>query len=470
MLRKPIWFFAALFGLLLTVRLTQTNVLWAEEDLPLAAALQMLEGKTLYRDAWFDKPPLLASVYLLWGARTGWILRSAGALYALSAALFAYLIARRLWSEREARWAAGLMAFFLTFWVQSAVTPLAADLLMLVPHLAAVYLALLRRPFLSGLAAGIAFLINAKGLFVAASCVVWHPAGIILIGMGFASINAAALAWLWIAGSLMPYYDQVWHWGRIYAGRTFVDAPVRNAVLRTLNWAGFHSALLLPAIWFARDERSPRVRFAAWALISCGAVALGWRFFPRYFFQLLPVVVLAAARGVELMGRRCRAIALLLLLIPAVRFGPRYAILAAESLTGRPHDWRDVAMDRNSREAASALRPLSRPGDTLFVWGFRPELYAYTALPAGTPFLDSQPLTGVPADRHLTQSEAVDEEGPRANRRILAQTSPTWVLDGLGPYNPALAINRYPELQAWLRQYREAGRVGGVVIYRRERP
>ena len=64
-------------------------MLWAEEDLPLAAALQILAGKTLYRDAWFDKPPLLAAVYLLWGAHTGWALRVAGAVYGLAAAFLA---------------------------------------------------------------------------------------------------------------------------------------------------------------------------------------------------------------------------------------------------------------------------------------------------------------------------------------------------------------------------------------------
>ena len=34
-----------------------------------AAAIQILNGKALYRDVWFDKPPLSALVYLLWDAR-----------------------------------------------------------------------------------------------------------------------------------------------------------------------------------------------------------------------------------------------------------------------------------------------------------------------------------------------------------------------------------------------------------------
>jgi len=33
--------------------------------------------------------------------------------------------------------------------------------------------------------------------------------------------------------------DQVWRWGRVYAGTTFVEDPVKNGVVRTLNWMAF---------------------------------------------------------------------------------------------------------------------------------------------------------------------------------------------------------------------------------------
>jgi hypothetical protein len=164
--------------------------------------------------------------------------------------------------------------------------------------------------------------------------------------------------------------------------------------------------------------------------------------------------------------KRKRVIALALLLIPLIRFGPRYFLLARDLATSQPHHWSDVAMDQDSRAAASIARSLARPGDTLFVWGFRPELFVYTALPAATRFLDSQPLTGVPADRHLTQSAPVAADFTRPNREELARSRPTLILDGLSLYNPALAMDRYQDLRAWLAQYREAGRTQGVVIYR----
>ncbi len=457
-------FFAALFLVLLAARLCHVDILWAEEDLPMAAARQMEFGKTLYRDVRFDKPPLLPSLYLAWGARAGWPLRLAGALYALLACVLAFALARDLWGRREGFWAAGLLGFFLIFDFPSAAIPLAADLTMLAPHLAAVWLAFRGRAFWSGALAGVAFLINTKALFVVAACAVWCFPSVALLAAGFLAVNALAAAWLAWSGALIPYLDQVWRWGFLYAGSTFLDRPVRDGVIRTAAWLGFHAALVVAALW-TRHSGPFRWKLAAWAALSFSAAMLGWRFFPRYFFQFLPVLVVAASRGMVLM-KRWRAIALGLLLIPLIRFGPRYIVLAHDLAAGQPHNWSDVAMDQDSRAAARIARELARPGDTLFVWGFRPDLFVYTGLPAGTRFLDSQPLTGVPADRHLTQSASVAADFTRANRAALAISRPTFVIDGLSLYNPALAMDRYPDLRPWLAQYREVTRTHATVIYR----
>ena len=114
----------------------------------------MRAGKVLYRDIWFDKPPFAARVVPLLGGAAGWRLRLAGALYALLCCWIACGFARDLWGRREGLWAAGLLGFFLIFDFPSAVIPLAADLLMLAPHMAAVWLACKRRPLWAGALAG----------------------------------------------------------------------------------------------------------------------------------------------------------------------------------------------------------------------------------------------------------------------------------------------------------------------------
>ena len=85
---------------------------------------------------------------------------------------------------------------------------------------------------------------------------------------------------------------------------------------------------------------------------------------------------------------------------------------------------------------------------------------------AGSRFLDSQPLTGVLADRHLTSSQPVAPELAARNRRELIASDPTWVVDGLGLLNPALAITNFPDLRDWLAGYREVGRTQFAIIYR----
>jgi hypothetical protein len=458
-----------LFGILLASRLAHIGILWPEETLPLAAAVQMLHGKKLYLETWFDKPPLVPSIYLLWGAQIGWALRLAGALYTFAACLLLYRFASGLWSRREGILAAWLLGFFLVFGIPSALLPLAADLLMLVPHIAAVYLAWRGQALWSGAATGVAFLFNAKAAVVGAVCVLFAPRLLPQLAAGFLIPNVLAFLWLSISGALPAYLQQVWEWGgMLYSRHTFVDRPVWNGFVRTINWLGFHAAIVAgTAMYLVRAREPQKWKLAAWLVLSFAAVAAGWRFFPRYYFQVLPVFALLAARGFFLLPAWRVWVMAVLLLVPAVRFGPRYFSLAADLAKGAPHEWRDVAMDRDSREAALLLGRFTRPGETLFVWGYRPEIFVYKRMPAATRFLESQPLTGVYADRHLTQTGALVPEWTSRHRAEVARSTPDFVLDGLGAYNPALAITAFPDLSAWLAQYEEIARTNATVLYRR---
>jgi hypothetical protein len=186
------------------------------------------------------------------------------------------------------------------------------------------------------------------------------------------------------------------------------------------------------------------------------------RFFPRYYFQLLPVVVLAGARGICELPRKCAIALVLLLAIPLVRYAPNYVRLAMGD-----RSWRDLAMSEDSRQAAVQLMARRQSGDTLLVWGYRPDIYALTRIPAGTRFLDSQPLTGVLADRHLVRSDVFYPAIAAHNRAELVTTQPSIIVDGLGPYNPSLAINTYEDLVPWLQNYQVVARTAGCLIYRR---
>jgi hypothetical protein len=422
----------------------------------------MMHGKTIYRDIWYDKPSLVAAFHMLADGRDGWPLRIADALYAWLSCLVAYGFARTMWSAREGIWAAGLTGFFLIFDFPASVIPVGSDLLMLAPHLAAVWLASKRRPFWCGAMVGVAFWASPKALLVLAVCALWDVSGLIWMAAGFAAVLASGAVCLAAAGALGAYWEEVWQWGRLYAGSPLVGNPMWNGVVRTANWAGFHAALVVAAgmfLWKSSSDRwNARWKWVAWLAISLIGVAAGMRFFPRYYFLLLPVAVMMASRGFALMGKRGALIALLLL-IPLARFAPAYRTALTDPA------WRDTAMDRDSRAAAALTLRFAKPGDTLFVWGYRPEIFVYTRMPAGTMYLDSQPLTGVPADRHLTQSEPIERAAPARRRAALTETRPTFVLDGLGLYNPRLAIGQFADLREWFAQYREVARSGQTIIY-----
>lgn len=450
--------------------MAHVGVLWVDEAYGMAGAQAMLSGKVLYRDLWFDKPPLYAWVYLLCGAMPGWPLRLLDAAFGLLCCGLSFGLARRLWGEAEARAASILLAFFLLFGVPSATLSLAPDLLTVPFALGAVWLAAEGRAAWSGFVAGAALLANAKAVFLLPILLVWCWPAALPVLLGFAAGAALTPLFLLEDGAASAYIQQVWVWGAAYTRDTPLVRPVAEGVLRTANWMGFHAALVLGAAIYLLREPSPLARrLAVWFLFALASVAGGWRFYPRYYFALLPAAVVLAARGLWLLPVRWRIVLLAITLaIPAIRFGKPQAQLAMETLRGQPPSWSDLSLFVDAREATRLIRHQSQPGDTLLVWGYRPELNALAGLPPGTRFLDSQPLTGVIADRHLTSSRPTFEALATAHRKDLTWTQPTWIVDGLGPLNPALAITEFQDLAAWLSSYREVARTKSAVVYRRQ--
>lgn len=433
-------------------RLCHLNLLWIEEAYGMAAASEILRGKSLYSGIWFDKPPLYAAFYTLCQGQMGWPLRILDILWILLCAACAGILARRLWNVDTGILAAALTCLSLTFWIPSAVLAIAPDLLMFVPHVLAVWAIASHRPVLAGSLAGIAMLCNSKALFVLAVILLWDPGQFLRTLMGFILVQGGAL--LILPGG--DYWQQVWAWGARYSEDTFVQNPVKEFVVRTAGWAGFHAAAVIGTGVYLWRTRS--LRIALWLLVSLAGVIAGFRFFPRYYFQLLPVVVVVGARGLLLLPAGWRLAVMALLLVPVVRFGPRYVQVAMNGSRG----WSDAALMEDSREASRSIGK-----GTLLVWGYRPDLFVLSGAAAGTRFLDSQPLTGVLADRHLFQSQPTFSELAAKHRQELIAQKPDYIVDGLGPLNRSLAIGEYADLREWLKGYEEIGRTNMSVILRR---
>jgi hypothetical protein len=419
--RQLLWIFAFVF----LVRLSHARILWIEEAYPMAAAIQMLQGRLPYLDFWFDKPPLSAALYLLWGALDGWPLRLAGSIYVTGCAALA---------ARLGGWyAAWLLAVYLSFGIPSAVMALAPDLMLVAPHLAAVWFAQSGRPWLAGLACGIGLLIHTKALILLAITFLFAPNWRTVAGF------AATLPIHAMFGA--NYWQQVWWWGRVYSENTFVAKPFLEFIRRFGNWVGFQSAAVVAALlpW-----RTIGWRNYAWLALSLASVAMGLRFFPRYFFFLLVPVVVLAGRSLEQLPKLWRITILALLLIPVVRFAPRNITLALGN-----ERWDDLALFHDSKTVANYIQQQSKPEDTLFVWGYRPDIDALARLKGGTPFLESQPLDCIFADRHLREFRPMQNLGCEQRLRRFREAEPTWLVDGLGPSNVRLRLEAFRDMRGY---------------------
>jgi hypothetical protein len=383
--------------------------------------------------------------------------------FVLACCWFAHKLAKTWWGEREGRAAALLMAFFTAFYLPAATIPFAVDGLLLLPHLAAVYFAFRGRALTAGFCCALGLLTNVKALFVTATCALWLLTDLPLFAAGLAAPLAIAAVILTSLGALPDFYQQVWQWGLVYTSTSTFETALKH----TADWLAFHAALLAGVI-LARHEAP--YRFGTWFLLSCAPLALGNHFAPRYFFQLLPVMVILASRGIVLGLERYKrpafAALLLLLLIPFIRFGPRYADLTLDNLLHKQPNWSDVAMDLDSQQAANIINASKQTNDSLFIWGYRPDIYVYTRLTPPEKFSDSQPLDGVPADRHLQSDQPNPAIPAKANRAVLIKSEPTFLVDGLGLLNPKLSPEQFPDLAQWLTHYRLIATTKLTRIYR----
>ena len=436
-------------------RFSHADLVWVEEAYGLAAAAELLRGKSLYRDVWFDKPPLYAWFYTLCGASGGAALRALGSVWLLLCGFAVYTAGRALWGVREGVVAGVSILLFLTFWIPSAVIAIAPDLLMIVPHALAAALAVRGQSLAAGVMSGFALLCNSKGVFVVGASLLWAPS-VWRVFAGFVGVQGLSL----IVLPVEEYWKQVWAWGFQYSAATFIADPVREGLRRTAGWLWFHAAAVSGSLVWLRRERDGRMLL--WMVLAAVGVAAGSRFFPRYYFILLVPVSLIAGRAFVLLGQRGRIAITALLLIPVIRFGPRYVTTAVSGSSG----WADAALMEDSRAVARMLPEHC----ALLVWGYRPDVYVFSGCHAATPFLDSQPLTGVIADRHLVDSTVTYPDLAAANRAQVRMRRPEFLVDGLGPANPALRIGAYADLREWLAAYEVIGRTEMSIVYRLRSP
>jgi 4-amino-4-deoxy-L-arabinose transferase-like glycosyltransferase len=337
------------------LRIFYAGHLYEDDGLWFAAAEEIVRGKALYREIYFDKPPALpllyAGLFWLFGAHII-VIRLFTIAYALSISAMLYLFGAHLYDKRTGLLAAAMFAFFSTTSASGHVQGLNTDFLMVLPYTAGAYFLVRSKTdsriwfaLAGGVIIGVAIQVNPKGVFdliFFGLFVVVYPKlkdeitsrnslllAAALVGLALGSVPF--LAYIAATQSLSYYWIYVWRWGASYAGYYPLWWSVSQGSLRSLNFFALNNTLLIalivvladttkrvrrsgvfwpnvsrflggskarsgPDFWEEHIFRSD-ITLLLWLLVSYTAVVLGGRFFSHYFFQILPALCLLGARG-----------------------------------------------------------------------------------------------------------------------------------------------------------------------------
>jgi len=411
--------FAAIIAITFLLRIWYAGNLYQDDGLWFTAAEEILRGKALYREIFFDKPPVLPLVYAalfnLFGAHILTI-RLFTICNSILVSSLLYLFGSRLYDRRTGLVAGLMFAVFSTTYISGDMQSLNTEFLMAPFYIAAAFLlirssATSQRPglfaFAGGVLAGIAFHINPKGafdlIFFAVLLLVgrsWDDAPLLkyarramkLFALAVAGLAAASLpfvAWLFATDSMSRYVLYVWKWGLRYSS---YYPPARGAEILLhygtdyflINNTLFLGLLIVVGITTSRmisrtkriegesrDFFNTDVALVLWFAVSFAGVAAGGRFFAHYYFQIIPGLCLIGSRGLlELFSwsksrNQFANAAVVILLISG--FG--YAIVRTHSETAaHALDWmqgRPNKINRETRIAAAIVRDIPNPTDAV---------------------------------------------------------------------------------------------------------
>ncbi|HST21535.1 MAG TPA: glycosyltransferase family 39 protein, partial [Blastocatellia bacterium] len=245
--------FAALVVITFLLRIFYSGQLYEDDGLWFTAAEEILRGKALYREIYFDKPPAIALVYAglfkLFGPHILTI-RLFTIICSIVISIVLYLFGKQLYDKRTGLIAAAMFTVFSTTYQEGHFQGLNTDFLMALPYTAGAYLMIRSRVYYrpvwkqsawlalcGGILTGIASQINPKAafnlVFFALFLLVAHKrqnkegkaddrlaSSLIPFLSSLAGFAIGALPFLiYIAAtkSFSFYWLYVWDWGARYA-------------------------------------------------------------------------------------------------------------------------------------------------------------------------------------------------------------------------------------------------------------
>jgi len=473
-----------------------------DEAIHAAVARTLLDGGVLYRDAVDQRTPLtygiMAAVFALAGENNFYAVHVSVALVIAATAWLLLLVARRFGGLTSGLWAAILYVIlagglfyqgdanaFVTEWFVALFTSAAAWIFWSAPGTPG-----WRRLVLTGAAFALAFLskqpgaadLAAPGLTLAYAAWqgvtpdwrgLWRQwAGLLL---GFLAVTASVLGYYALRGAFDDFIFYTWTYNLRYYGPEIgwadrvATAGVPFRLLVTFSPLLF--TVLVAAVGvclYKIVQRQPtagesganpaRVYIFIWALGSLAGAAAGGRGFDHYSIQVLPPLCLGTAwllgcltdaviRGAYRLPGRLAASAVLLMVAAGLVTGA----LAARQRT--------LPVDPSHR-VAQFIAGRSTPADTIFVWGYHPDLYAFADRKPASRFVYASFLTGLIPWTNCAPGRATDYAiVPGAMETLLRELEaarPAFVVDcSAGPNRhwDKYPLEKFPPLSAFIREH-----------------
>jgi len=512
-----------------------------DEALIAVMANTVLEGGVLYRDAWEHQAPVSYFIYALVFALCGKNNMTAIHLFGIIWIILSAMMIGRLANEvygRETR--LGLLAglFYIIYvssyesWDMLAVN---TELLLVLPMTAAAVCLFrgektARGAFfacagaLCGLGAmtkQTAGLVLPAMLFhllltptIAKRSVPWHVRinRCLLVACGFVLIIAGFAAYFWWHGALDDFFYLTVIHPYHYSSAMDPDYFKWRLKIKTLNIVLPHLLLWgmagLSGVYMfyrtVRDhwsgnkqtlgawESQAECFLIAWLCAALAGVAGSGRFFGHYYIQAFPVLSLLAAYGVlrlpaQLLKEKAAAPAVKRLiwavviagvLVPVIQYHTKH-VMRFIVQRNDPRVTHDI-VEASFKPVADYVRTHTRPQDTVFVWGFCPQIYVLAGRRPASRFIFCNFLTGSMTESYLDfepESETSDWITPGSWKMLeddLEEQPPQCIVD-VSPSNylnyAKYPIRKYPYLAALLdRHYQKEAAISGMDVYLRRDP
>lgn len=467
----------------------------------------ILQGKIPFVDLWDIKPPAIYYIYALAIAIFGPGAAALRVIDLLTVPLTAaglYLLAARLSARRAALLA--VVLFYVFYFTETFASLTQSDAVVTLPMTWAVVCVLraadhprASRPALvwsaaaGSLCALTLWFKHYYALFVAAlilhhimerrafpfkEALAFAVAGLVAGGIPLLYFVSVGMAqeMLIVAQGTSQYNAQAF--GSVQA---FIDQMSNYVRFRWWHWGVL---LLLALSWplTARLSRMPRGKgwrlALLWLLAGLGFVLIQAKGFDTHWLPMLPPLALLAAdsasRLLDRLPRRAlahllAACAISLILVRALWLPALPYLLGQETLSQYYEAFQ--ANDLKPAESLAMveyLRERVAPGDTLFIWGFRPEVYYLAGLHPATRFIAHFPLVSAWYPARWRQE----------NVATLWAAMPPYVLVLQADYMPWVTgrdadshtlLVEYTELSNWLaaNYAREDTQIGNFLIWRR---